>query len=415
MRVVKESLLTRIEGSASINLQIEGGKVIDAKVCVHDYRGIEKVLIGRPYMDALVINPRVCGICGHAHLRATVEAIEDALKVKHTKKAKIIRDITNISEILQNHVKWFYLYLMPDFVTKKKELSPFYEPFKGVKWRKAIEFSNLFVTMNALFSGQWPHSSYMVPGGVTCHVDEHTLIRAAEILNKAKSYICILDEDIENFKDLCFEFGLENIGNSYTHFLANCKVCYEEKQDTVKPDLIEERDDYSFQSKNPLAYSWALTVRYMGLPYQVGPIARAVKQKDRKVMSLFKVYKDSFMVRVLARLYEIHSLIEKLDQLLIQLEIHLNKPSWLRGKVKDLSGVGYALVEAARGTLLHKVWIKKGTIRDYKIITPSAWNLGPRCKNYIGVAEKAMLSAKDEWSAQLILRSFDVCSVCTTH
>ena len=56
---------------------------------------MEKILEGKNALDALVINPRVCGICGHAHLIATVEAIEDCYEdIEISNKAKIIRELT---------------------------------------------------------------------------------------------------------------------------------------------------------------------------------------------------------------------------------------------------------------------------------------------------------------------------------
>ena len=414
MKVVRENILTRVEGVASVKLEFKKCKVVDAKICIPDYRGLEKVLTGRPYMDALVINPRVCGICGHAHLKATVLALENALKVKPTTKAKIVRDITHIAEILQNHVKWFYLYLIPDFLIKRADLTNLYEPYKGCRWRSSIEFANLFVKINAIFAGQWPHSSYMVPGGITCEPDEESIIQAIHLMEKAKSFLNMLEEDTERFKELCMEFGLEKIGISYGRFLANGKVYSDGEYKRIEPEFIEEREDFSYHSKSPLAYSWAKSVRYRGLPYEVGPMARLLQAKDKRVLHLYKIYGGSFMVRVLSRLYEIDNLIHKLDDLFKRLKEYISDPSYNDAE-HPLDGEGYGMVEASRGTLLHWVLIEKGRIKDYRIITPSAWNLGPRCKDFLGVAEMALLSARDEWEANLILRSFDICSVCTTH
>ena len=111
---VSKKLLTRLEGEAELKLFWQGEKIKDAYISVPNYRGFERILMGKPVMDALVINPRICGICGHAHLRATVEAIEDSLKragyeVTITEKARLFRDITLSLEIIQNHIKWFYL------------------------------------------------------------------------------------------------------------------------------------------------------------------------------------------------------------------------------------------------------------------------------------------------------------------
>ncbi|MCS7308385.1 MAG: nickel-dependent hydrogenase large subunit, partial [Aquificaceae bacterium] len=109
----------------------------------------------------------------------------------------------------------------------------------------------------------------------------------------------------------------------------------------------------------------------------------------------------------LIRSLEVHTkkLIELLDQ----------RSSSLKRLPQKVKGAGHSFVEAARGTLLHKIVIEDGLIKEYSIITPSQWNLGPRCKAYYGVAEKAIIGLRSKLHAQLVLRSFDVCSVCTTH
>jgi len=75
---IERKVLNRVEGDIELKLLWKSGKVEDAFLSAGGYRGFEKLLKGRPYMDALVIVPRVCGICGHAHLMAGVKAIEDA-------------------------------------------------------------------------------------------------------------------------------------------------------------------------------------------------------------------------------------------------------------------------------------------------------------------------------------------------
>ncbi|MDQ7056380.1 MAG: nickel-dependent hydrogenase large subunit [Persephonella sp.] len=59
--------------------------------------------------------------------------------------------------------------------------------------------------------------------------------------------------------------------------------------------------------------------------------------------------------------------------------------------------------------------MENGIIKKYNIITPSTWNLGPRCEKYLSPAEKAITGTDSQLKAEMILRSFDVCSVCTTH
>ncbi|MCG3719616.1 hypothetical protein L5F50_10525 [Aliarcobacter butzleri] len=48
-------------------------------------------------------------------------------------------------------------------------------------------------------------------------------------------------------------------------------------------------------------------------------------------------------------------------------------------------------------------------------MTPTVWNLGPSNKKEQGIAQKAIIGTSSIDIAKIILRSFDVCSVCTTH
>ena len=59
--------------------------------------------------------------------------------------------------------------------------------------------------------------------------------------------------------------------------------------------------------------------------------------------------------------------------------------------------------------------INKGKILKYDVITPTVWNLGPANKTQKGIAQKAIIGAPSIEIARIVLRSFDVCSVCTTH
>ena len=76
---------------------------------------------------------------------------------------------------------------------------------------------------------------------------------------------------------------------------------------------------------------------------------------------------------------------------------------------------GISVIEAARGSLYHNIFIEKGKIQSYDVITPTVWNLGPENKKQKGVAQKAIIGSSSIEIAKIILRSFDVCSVCTTH
>jgi hydrogenase large subunit len=160
--------------------------------------------------------------------------------------------------------------------------------------------------------------------------------------------------------------------------------------------------------------STAKAVSYKQRLYEAGPLARAMVNKEPIVKSLHKRYKDSTLTRVFARVHEVAMLLEYSKKLLQG--FRLDEPSCtLSGhlKVADFEGIG--VVEAARGSLIHKTSIKEGVIENYEIIVPTQWNLSQGNEAEQGVAIAAMIGSNTVEEASFIFRTFDVCSVCTTQ
>ncbi len=73
-------LVEQIEGEATLTFNSRRGTIRDVAIDFPHFRGIESILEGRSALDALVISPRVCGICGHSHLMAAIRALEYLLE-----------------------------------------------------------------------------------------------------------------------------------------------------------------------------------------------------------------------------------------------------------------------------------------------------------------------------------------------
>ncbi len=454
MPKIQKTVLNRVEGEIELKLIWENGKIKDAFIIAPNFRGFEFILEGKPPLDALVITPRVCGICGHAHLIATTNALENLYKeigypLEITEKAKLIRKITLASEIVQNHIRWFYLFVFPDLLKLEnynQNLSEFV-PIKGKKWRKAIDFSSKIVKVIALFGGQWPHTSYSVPGGIVSDPTTFEIVEALSIIEslikyvenevigmKSEDYLSITNPevffeksngDLSLFLKIVKKHNFHKKGKAYKRFLTVCELepfitkgITKRKQCSFEIKKVKEIKTYSFLSKDKNLnekYSWATAVRYEGLPYETGPLSRRINNKDPLFLNLLKEYKDSYFTRIWARVDETIKLLISMKQWLQ--EINIKERSYIKPEIdiKEIEGKSYGTVEAARGSLIHFIETKEGKIKKYDIITPSVWNLGTRCEKYLSPAEKAIKGLKDELSAEMVLRSFDVCSVCTTH
>ncbi|MDD2291770.1 MAG: nickel-dependent hydrogenase large subunit, partial [Aliarcobacter sp.] len=119
---------------------------------------------------------------------------------------------------------------------------------------------------------------------------------------------------------------------------------------------------------------------------------------------------------VMARVDEMAFLLFETNKLISLIDI--KEQSYIKPKIslKDIvDAKGMSVVEACRGSLMHDITIEKGLIKSYDVITPTVWNLGPQNKTQKGIAQKAIIGSPNIEIAKIVLRSFDVCSVCTTH
>src|SRR5574343_449987 len=137
-RITLDIDLNRIEGDLEFQLDMEDGVVVDARCIGTLYRGFEQLLIGRAPRDALVMTPRVCGICGTAHLYAATLALEQLAGITPPRHAVLIRNLCLMAENLQSDLRQTFLFFTPDFCNPvyaghplAGELATAFAPFKG--------------------------------------------------------------------------------------------------------------------------------------------------------------------------------------------------------------------------------------------------------------------------------------------
>src|SRR5512137_2877110 len=100
--------LTRIEGHLRIEANVESGRVTDAWSSSTMFRGIETILKGRDPRDAWLFTQRICGVCTTVHAISSVRAVEDALGITIPDNARIVRNLMEAAQYVQDHVIHFY-------------------------------------------------------------------------------------------------------------------------------------------------------------------------------------------------------------------------------------------------------------------------------------------------------------------
>jgi len=248
--------LNRVEGDLEVKVEIRDGVVTDAWSAGTMYRGFENMLRGRGAYDGLVITPRICGICGTAHLTAAALALESIAGTPSPPNATIARNIALMTEHVQSDLRHGILMFLADFANPAYSGSPLHEeavrrfaPLQGSSVLEAVRQTRDLLQIVAIIGGQWPHSTYMVPGGTTTHVKRSEISTCRYLLDSFQAYYersvlgCSLERwlQIESLADLDAwldeapahrdsdlgfflrfgrEIGLDRIGRSHGNYLC---------------------------------------------------------------------------------------------------------------------------------------------------------------------------------------------------
>jgi len=350
-------LIEKIEGEAKLNFSFEKGLIDFVEIEFLSTRNIEKILQNKNALDALVITPRVCGICNHAHLMASVQALESCYEeLELSNRAKITRELTLNFEIIHNHFKWFYLTIMPLMGYKQYLL-------------KATQPSQLMAKAIATIAGQYPHTSYSIIGGVVSDIGMMDLIKVENYIDKTLKFfeqnlvhaksdeflecnnsnkLLSKEGDLPNLVNKIKDNGWSNVGKSYDRFIAFGENSYFKKGKSIKTRLTTNIYIDKVQEASNIN-SYAKNVLYKERYYEVGPLSRAMINKTPLIKDAHRKYGDSILSRILARVCEIPQLLNHSKKLIKQLD--LSEPSYIKPKIdiSDITALGSSAIEASRG------------------------------------------------------------------
>ncbi len=184
------SPLGRVEGDLDLRIEVTDRVVTNAWTEASMFRGFEIILKGKDPQAGLIVTPRICGICGGSHLYKACYALDTAWKTHVPQNATLVRNIAQVCETLQSIPRWFYALFAIDLTHKNYAKTAEYDevvkrfaPFVGTSYEKGVTLSGKPVEVYAIFGGQWPHSSFMVPGGVMCAPNLSDVTRSIAILD----------------------------------------------------------------------------------------------------------------------------------------------------------------------------------------------------------------------------------------
>jgi [NiFe] hydrogenase large subunit len=524
--------ITRIEGHLRIEVEVAGGKVVNAWSSGQLFRGFEIILKGRDPRDAPLFTQRACGVCTYVHYLASTRAIENAIGIKVPDNARIIRNLLHGAQFQHDHIVHFYGLSALDWVDVVDSLkadpkktaalsdnvsnapwggTPYFKdvqqriktfvdsgqlgPFANGYWGhpayklppeanlmavahyiEALRLQAKAARMHAIFGAKNPHLQSLVAGGVTC-VKDLTPDRIAEFLYLWKQtqdfvkdvYVPDILAVGSFYKDWGAIGGTKNF-LAYGEFPQGPNepadnympggVIMNRNLQGIKPveqkkvteqvahswyksagdrhpfdgvtDPLEEDPKYNPEGK----YSWLKAPRYDGQPCEVGPLARVLvayglgKKEIQDLvngalskLSIPTTALFSTLGRHAARALETVAIGDAMEGWIMELVGNLKKGNGKTYQTWNMpaSGMGYGLNDVPRGALGHWIEIENKKIKNYQMVVPSTWNLGPRdAKGKLGPVEESLMGTpiadpKRPLEVLRTVHSFDPCIACGVH
>jgi [NiFe] hydrogenase large subunit len=334
--------------------------------------------------------------------------------------------------------------------------------------------------MMAMFGGKNPHVQSYVVGGVSCVQDILSVDRLTEFLYYLKEMQAFIDNvylpDLLAVASFYKDWGAKNIGGTtnfmaYGNFPMNSGAWASEKmfmpsgviakRDLAKvlavdPAKITEevkrawytdgpalhpskgetkfiKPDYNYDGK----YSYFKAPRYDGMSIEVGPLAqvlvaygkghaqtKALVDAVLKHLSVPATALFSTLGRAAARCVETKVIADAMAGWVMEVIEEVKKGNLATAAEWKWPGeaMGAGLIDVPRGALGHWISIDgKNKIKNYQLVVPSTWNLGPRdAKGQLGPVEEALVGtpvADPKRPLEIVrtVHSFDPCIACGVH
>ena len=462
----------RVEGDLEVTLTVDAGRVAAAHVNAPLYRGFERMLTGRDPRDALVITPRICGICSISQSAAAARALADAMGLTPTPQGERAAALIHAAENAADHLTHFHLFFMPDFARPAYAGRPWharaldrFTAVEGSAIRAAVQARAQLLHVMGVLAGKWPHTLAIQPGGVTRAPSARDRARLAATLRAFRRYLegTLFGGPLEEFAALpdasalmgwdrgdaglflriAADLDLAAMGRGAGPYLSfgaypvdgahvfargtltrgqpgpvdTARIAEDLSHAWMEGDTLhpaEGRTDPDPAMAAP-GYTWCKAPRLAGAPMETGALAR--QAVDGHPLALDLARDGGVLARVAGRLLELARLQGVMESLVDGIDPAAR--FMVQGTLpREAEGEG--LVEAARGALGHWVRIEGGRIAGYQIVAPTTWNFSPRdAAGVPGPLESALVGAPVEGDTPLavqhIVRSFDPCMVCTVH
>ena len=432
----------RVEGDLEVRLDVVGQQVERAWVNAPLFRGIERVLEGRTPMDALVIAPRICGICSVSQSHAAALALGGVMGLAPTHNGQLATNLILATENLADHLTHFHLFFMPDFARPDYEGRRWYArahgrfaALRGSAVRNILQTRALALHVMGILAGHWPHTLAIQPGGVSRGVEKQDCIRLLGIVGGVRAALeetlfgarledvaaLSAPQDLWQWRDnwngsdfglflqIAQDLSLQHSGRSYDRFLSygaypgfesdpaqrHWRAGIFESGAVRALNIDDVAEDHAFshmaEAPNPLPPFEGTTEPHLrdATAYTWCKAPRMAGQPCETGAIARQLMAEQPLVRALVAddggnvLSRVVARLVEVARLVLLMEqwVRALQPGapWCHAQPNIIpDGRAIGMTEAARGALGHWLCVEKGLISRYQIIAPTTWNFSPR-------------------------------------
>jgi F420-non-reducing hydrogenase large subunit len=430
--------LSRIEGHARVQMETEAGEVLEAHFQAVELRGFRHFVQGTPAEQMPVIVPRICGVCSTAHHVASVKALENAYGVTPPPLANEIREVLLLGQLIQNQATSLFIFTMPDrvnvdslFQVGGAEDDP---QHRFSLAQRALRVRKVGTDLITLAGGQFIHPVKAHIGGMAGGVTREAADGMLKQLEECLPVACeLFDEYWEMSMAMIDRIGTwgDDEPTYYISSTASVKPHLNSGHLRVlSPDGAEKVRFTPEEAERVLEfseteYSYAGQTTYQGNIMRANSLARINLTKEfgtPRADSYLNRFREAFgspahaiLFFDLCRGIELVYAMERSMEMLAQ-DLNYMDPDM---PYTPRDGIGYGMVEAPRGPLIHRYVIENGLIADAQFIIPTVHNMKAIERALMVVGKRYIhpegINLELEKAVGRVVRAFDPCIACATQ
>ncbi len=417
-RTIRTDYLARVEGEGSLSVQIEDGRVAQARLEIFEPpRFFEAMLRGRAFTEAPDITARICGICPVAYQTSSINAMESLAGVQVPEPIRMLRRMLYCGEWIESHALHIYMLHAPDFLGYPSAVELARDAPDVV--RRGLSLKQTGNELMRVIGGREVHpinvrvgGFYRVPTRAELGALREPLERAREAAVQTVRWTAGFE-----FPTLEVEAELVALWHPDEYAIERGRIRSERGLDIDAQQYPEHFQELHLEHSTALhsrlrergTYLCGPLARYSLNHSQLSPLARELAREA----GLAQTCRDPFRSIVVRSVELVYACDEALR--LIDAYEQPDEP-WV--EVRPRAGSAHGVSEAPRGMLYHRYELDaQGTILEAQIVPPTSQNqlaIEEDLKDVVG----RNLTLDDERLQHLCeqtIRNYDPCISCATH